>query len=334
MLYPLRFTPIYQTAIWGGGAFFRRWGRDLGDYRQIAESWEISGHRNGISVVASGPLAGMTLQELVADHADELLGMHASRDVFPLFVKFLDAREPLSVQVHPGREVIRKLRLQDNEKAEAWVIVDAEPGSRISLGFRWPVTRKRVAELTLSGRLEEVLHTFAPRAGDCFFIPPGMVHSMGGGIVAYEVQMCSDLTLRLYDWNRRDAVGRSRELHVDSGVLASDVLRWQVGPVTPWQDEKNPALERLLATEYFHLDRWTVKRGKTQPVGGDNRCHVLTVLEGEARVAGMRNEESGMKNAKEKLTAGQTLLLPACLPSVEIHAVKKTVMLDAYLPEG
>lgn len=323
MLYPLRFTPIYQTAIWGGGEFFQRWGRDLGGHRQIAESWEISGHRNGISVVAAGSLAGRTLQELVADHASELLGMHADQKIFPLFVKFLDARRPLSVQVHPAREVIRKLRLQDSEKAEAWVIVDAEPGSRISLGFRHPVTRRRVAELAVGGRLEEVLHTFAPRVGECFFIPPGMVHSMGAGIVAYEVQMCSDLTLRLYDWNRRDAAGRPRELHVDSGVLASDVLRWDVGPVKPRRESGTPALERLLATEYFHLDRWTLGRRKPGRAGGDGRCHVLTCIAGAAEVTGL----------DFPLAAGQTVLLPACLPPTEMRATAKTVVLDAYLPE-
>lgn len=320
MLYPLRFFPIYQTAIWGGGAFFRQWGREHGNYEQIAESWEISGHRNGISIVADGPLKGKSLQELVADYGKELLGKHAAQVDFPLFVKILDARQALSVQVHPGQEIVQKLRLPDKEKAEAWVILHAEPESRISLGFKWPVTRKMVTEMVSAGRLEEVLHTFEPRVGDCFFIPPGMVHSMGAGVTAYEIQTCSDLTLRLYDWNRRDHLGRSRELHLEQAVPACDVLRWQVGAVTPRRETDFPAVERLLCTEYFHLDRWNVKPESSGKIGGDSRCHVLTFLSGTASVDGVFGP----------LSAGETLLVPACLPEVEVRG--EAVFLDAYLP--
>lgn len=322
MLYPLRFFPIYQTAIWGGGDVFRNWGRELVTCENIAESWEISGHRNGISVVANGFLKGVTLQELVADYKNELLGIHAEELSFPLFVKFLDARQKLSVQVHPDQAVIQKLRLQDKEKAEAWVILDVKPGSRISLGFKWPVTRKIVSDLAITGRLEEILHTFEPKIGECYFIPPGMVHSMGAGIVAYEIQRCSDLTLRLYDWNRHDKNGQKRQLHIKNAVLASNLLHWQVGPIPPHFSQKHPHTEYLIHSEYFFLDRWNVLSGQKKEFFCDGRCHVLTFLDGKTFIEGMETP----------LLKGETILLPASLDSVNIYAEENTVFLDAYLP--
>lgn len=325
MLYPLRFQPIYKSAIWGGGHFADFFGRDLYELVDVAESWEVSGHPAGISVVANGPLAGLTMTQLMEKYRKELLGIHAKQKRFPLLIKFLDANRQLSVQVHPNRSYVRKHQFPDGEKAEAWVILRAEPGSKMVLGFQKPVTRNAVRLAIQEERLNELLFEVTPKVGECYFLPPGTVHSLGAGILLYEVQQCSNLTFRLYDWNRTDAYGNRRELHVEHGVQSISPKHWSSAPTPP--RSKQAGLETLLETDYFWLNRWTLTaRGTAFPhecqLGGDARCHVLTVLEGEVCVSGLEG----------LLVKGDTVVLPAQLPPSTVKAVRKSVFLDAFLP--
>ncbi|MFM8890072.1 MAG: type I phosphomannose isomerase catalytic subunit, partial [Planctomycetia bacterium] len=213
-MHPLLLAPRYRRYLWGGRRFASVLGRPLPPGDDYAESWELVDHGDDQSVVAAGPLAGATLGDLVRTHGHELLGRHAPLSRFPLLFKFLDACRDLSVQVHPDDARAARLSPPDLGKTEAWYVIDAAPGSRIYAGLRPGTDRDALAAALRAGRCEEVLHSFEPRAGDCVFIPAGTVHAIGAGLVVAEIQESSDVTYRLFDWNRTGPDGRPRPLHL------------------------------------------------------------------------------------------------------------------------
>ncbi len=322
-LYPLRFLPVYKDYLWGGRSFERLFGRELEAGKIYAESWEVADHREGQSVVRAGPLSGQSLHELVAARGEELVGRHAPVQRFPLLVKFLDARKRLSVQVHPNDEQARNMGLADPGKTEAWVILAAEPGSRIWAGFSRAVDRRAVAEAIRCGQLETLLHHFEPKPGQCVFLPAGTVHALGEGIVVAEIQQTSDNTFRLFDWNRTGPDGKPRPLHVEQALAVIDYQRPPVGPQSP-EPGSEPGTETLVSCEKFVLTRRTV----TAPtgIGGDDRFHIVIVLSGNATV-----EDDP---CSEPLGAGQTMLLPAALGQVRFSPTSErpVTLLDTYLP--
>ena len=250
MLPPLIFTPLYRRYIWGGRRFAAAFGRGLppGDY---AESWELVDRGADQSVVRAGPLAGRSLEAIVREQGEALFG-HPPPPAFPLLFKFLDANRVLSVQVHPDDARAARLDPPDRGKTEAWYVVAAEPESRIYAGLREGVGQAELAAAIRSGSCEEVLHSFTPAAGDCIFIPAGTVHAIGAGLLVAEIQQSSDVTYRLFDWNRTDAEGRPRPLHIEAGVEA--VTRTgPVGPVVARPTDA-PAVRSLVSCEYFALD--------------------------------------------------------------------------------
>ena len=240
MMHPLLLTPVFRRYLWGGRRFATALGRDLPPGDDFAESWDVvdrPGPDGGDqSIVATGPLAGRTLGDLVRSHGGELLGRHAGLPTFPLLFKFLDACRDLSVQVHPDDERAARLVPPDRGKTEAWYVIDAEPGSRIYAGLAPGVGQPELAAAIRAGTCATVLHSFAARPGDCIFIPAGTVHAIGAGLLIAEIQQSSDVTYRLFDWNRTGPDGKPRPLHVDAGVAA--VSRF--GPVSPVQSHDTP----------------------------------------------------------------------------------------------
>lgn len=319
MLYPLRFYPIYKQAIWGGRRFWSFLGRELPENEWVAESWEISGHPDGVSVVANGSLRGRTLESLREEAPEELLGVHAHSQRFPLLVKFLDANQQLSVQVHPTQEYADQHAFSDRAKAEAWVVLHAEPGSQMTLGFQHPVTQEEVAKSLEKESLESLLFSVEPKEGECYFLPPGTVHSLGAGILLYEVQQCSNLTLRLYDWNRVDIHGKKRELQTEHGLAALNPHCWNAQKVIPRQ--LFPEKENLLHNDFFCLDRWTLQN-QEMSLEKDNRCHLLTILSGKVSVKGLA----------DTLEKGETVLIPAQCSGISFRTDSETQILDAYMP--
>ena len=235
------------------------------------------------SIVDQGPLAGTTLGELVRQRGPELLGRHHPQSRFPLLVKFLDAAQPLSVQVHPNDEQAARLNPPDLGKTEAWYILSADPGSTIYAGLRPGVDRQQLADAIRQGTCEKLLHHFQPKAGDCLFIPAGTVHALGAGLLVAEVQQSSDTTFRLYDWNRVGPDGKPRPLHVEQGLAVVDFQRGPVDPVQP-QPTDRPWVSRLVACEKFIMDRWDFDQPQT--IGGDDRFHIVCVLQGAVRIEG------------------------------------------------
>lgn len=319
--YPLRFAPLFRRYLWGGRRLGSMLGKKIGEGDDYAESWELVDHGDDQSVVSAGPLKGTTLNEIVDKYGPELLGQHAGGNQFPLLFKFLDCNRTLSVQVHPNDEQGAKLDPPDLGKTEAWVVLAAEPGSKIYAGLKPGVTREKLAASIEAGNCEKCLHEFEPRVGDCVFIKAGTVHALGAGLVIAEIQQASDTTFRLFDWNRVDVQGKARPLHIAESLAVTDFTRGPVDSQVPAKTDQSNR-ERLVDCEKFVLDR--ISLAKPQAVGGDDRFHLLVPLAGAITVAG---DTSG-----KTLKLGQTCLVPAAAGAVEIAPEGDTVVLDIYLP--
>lgn len=317
---PLVFWPTYRRYLWGGRRFASAFGRALPPGNDFAESWEIVDRGPDQSVVASGPLAGKSLGELVRDHGPALLGTHAQHAKFPLLFKFLDANQVLSVQVHPDDARAARLSPPDRGKTEAWYVIDAEPGNRIYAGLREGVGASELAAAIRAGTCETVLHSFEPRPGDCVFIPAGTVHAIGAGLLVAEIQQSSDVTYRLFDWNRVGPDGQPRPLHIEAGVEA--VTRF--GPVDPVrrQSTSDPGITRLVACEHFVLDE--VRPGRNCQIGGDGRFHLLAVLKGSVHLPASWS--------LGPIGPGGCVVLPACLPAQTIATGDETLLVRVSIP--
>ena len=320
-LYPLRFQPVLRRYLWGGRRLGSVLGKPIGEGEDYAESWEVVDHGDDQSVVKYGELAGSTLGRLVAEHGDDLLGDHAPQQQFPLLFKFLDAQRTLSVQVHPNDEQAARLDPPDLGKTEAWYVIDAQRKSRIFAGLKPHVDREMLAQHLAAGTCEDCLHSFQPQAGECLLIPAGTVHAIGSGLLIAEIQQASDATFRLFDWNRVDAAGNPRPLHIEASLEAIDFKRGPVAPQAPRPTE-NPQRTRLAECDKFVLDRWHVVGH--QQVGGDRRFHLLAVVSGNVRIAG--------DPCPEPLHSGSTALLPAAGGVRQMNADDDAIVLDMYLP--
>jgi len=314
----LRFQPIIKRLIWGGHRLGSVLGKPIGEGSQFAESWELSDHRGDVSVVAEGPLAGATLRDLVCHRAHELLGPPlADLRQFPLLVKYIDAEQVLSVQVHPDDERGRRLA-DDNGKTETWVVVAAEPGSVIYAGLKSGVTRETFAAAIESGEVEPLLHKIPARPGDCILIRSGIVHAIGAGVMLAEIQQMSDATFRVFDWNRVGTDGNPRQLHVDQALESTDFEAGPVDPITPVAESIDGGTrERLSHTRFFSLER--LRLTGAARVGRDDRFTIVMALGGDLEVRGRGHSLS--------LRYGETLLLPASLGACEVAPVAEAATL-------
>jgi mannose-6-phosphate isomerase len=297
-------------------------GKPIGPEPNYAESWEVVDRGADQSVVAHGGLAGQTLGRIVRGRGDELFGAGKAHRSFPLLFKFLDAQRVLSVQVHPDDGAAAKLDPPDLGKTEAWVVLHAEPGSVVYAGLKRGFDRAALAREVSRGTTELCLHRFEPRVGDCIFIPARTVHALGAGLLVAEIQQSSDITYRLFDWNRTDAQGKSRPLHIDQALATID---FEAGPVSPQEPKPTdrPHVERLVQCDKFILDRWRW-RGR-EPIGDDKRLHLVAVLEGEVEI------ESDPAGAP--LRPGETMLIPASTGALSATARGPAMMLDITLPD-
>jgi mannose-6-phosphate isomerase len=322
MLYPLHFNPIYKRYLWGGRKFETSLGRTLPPGEDYAESWEISDHGADQSVISSGALAGTTLAEIVAQHGSQLFGRHHPQSRFPLLAKFLDARQTLSLQVHPNDVQAARLNPPDFGKTETWIILEAEPGGLVYAGLKSGVDRAKLESAIREGHCQDCLHSFQPSAGDCIFIPAGTVHSLGAGLLIAEIQQSSDTTFRLFDWNRLGPDGKQRPLHTEQGL---NVTNFSAGPVNPQQVKKtkSDAVIRLVTCDKFILDKLTFDT--PQEIGGDDRFHILIVMDGSLQIEG--------DPSSKIMSRGCSALIPACLGPVRLMPQNQTIVLDAYLPD-
>jgi mannose-6-phosphate isomerase len=257
---------------------------------------------------------------LIHAHGGAILGDSPSK-TFPLLFKFLDAHRNLSVQVHPNDAQAALLDPPDLGKTEAWVILDAEPGSCIYAGLKQGFDRAALEREIHRGTTELCLHRFEPQVGDCLFIPAGTLHALGAGLVVAEIQQASDTTYRLFDWNRVGADGKPRPLHVEQGL---DVIDYERGPVAPQvpQPTDQGHIERLVDCDKFILDRWRIH--SLESLGGDNHFHLIAVIKGAVRLSG--------DPLDTPLGKGQTALIPAAANAVRLKPVSETQLLVMRLP--
>jgi mannose-6-phosphate isomerase len=255
MLYPLLFEPIFKERVWGGRRLEALYGKPLPPGVPIGESWEVSDRPGDESVVANGPLAGKTLRWLMERHGGDVLG--ASRAApghrFPLLCKILDARDILSLQVHPPAH--RAAELGGEPKTEMWYITDASPGAELYAGLVRGATRDAFETSLQTGDVAEMVHRIPVRAGDTMFLPAGRLHAIGGGLVLFEIQQNSDTTYRVFDWNRMGLDGKPRELHIAQSLASIDFSDVEPSLVdAPFTGTGTPDVRPLVRHPLFSVD--------------------------------------------------------------------------------
>jgi mannose-6-phosphate isomerase len=319
---PLRFEPFLRPMVWGG-RLLERLGKRLPTKEAYGESWEISDHPLARSVVAEGPWQGTSLRSLMDGQRESLLGPAAEKySAFPWLFKFLDADDWLSVQVHPDENAVKTLWPGEGPKNEAWFVLEAQAGSKIYAGLLPGIGPEELAAALSQGTVADCLYQFKPRAGDFIYLPAGTVHAVGGGVLLAEIQQTSDATFRLFDWNRKDAQGKPRRLHVNESLASIDWSRGGIHPlhVAEFADGSTSANVILAQTPYFHLA--FAKESATFSVGGLGRLQAFCVFSGQARLA------SG-----EQLLAGQVWLLPAAMAATDCHPEPLVCGMTCVLPQ-
>jgi mannose-6-phosphate isomerase len=307
---PLTFEPIFMERMWGGRRLESEFGKKLPPNTRIGESWEIVDRPEARSVVANPPLNGKTLHELWTQNRHDIFGDVAETPRFPLLIKLLDAQEKLSLQVHPPEKAAAKLG--GEPKTEFWYVAAADPGAELFLGFREPITRAQFKRALDKGTVQDCVHKIRVKAGDAMFLPAGRLHAVGGGNLLVEIQQNSDTTYRVFDWNRANADGKLRQLHVDQALQCIDF-----GDVGPHLIELNG--EVLIRNELFEIEKWNLDSSRgIAPLG---QFAIVCCLTGSLRCASV------------DLVRGEFFLVPASLETRQLHPQsERTSLLRITIP--
>jgi mannose-6-phosphate isomerase len=298
ILYPLKFAPVYKEKIWGGRKLETVFRRQLPS-GMIGESWDVTAHPHGMSVVTNGPSAGKTLQELWSSHR-EAFSLYDKDDRFPLLVKLIDANEDLSVQVHPGDEYAAVHENGTLGKTEMWYVIAADEGGFIVYGVKPEVTKESFIQALQKEAIEGCLNKVYVKPGEVYEIPAGLLHALGVGVLVAEVQQNSDTTYRVYDWGRVDVSGNPRETHIKKAL---DVIDFSLGLKPSGADD-----EYLVSNRYFKVKRIMPEGFMEIPL--DGRFHILTNLEREIQVKA--------NDVQVELAPGESCLVPAGCMKYEI----------------
>jgi mannose-6-phosphate isomerase len=309
---PITFKPLYMERVWGGRELERVYGRTLPNATQpFGESWEIVDRDQNQSVVDEGPLAGITLHELWTKRRDEIFGAgFKDHPHFPILIKVLDARDDLSIQVHPPLHLAASLK--GEPKTEMWFIADCNPGAKLYVGFKRGVTKGDFEKAINRGEVAAYVHAVQPKPGDSIFIASGRCHAIGAGFLIHEIQQNSDTTYRVFDWNRTGLDGKPRELHVAQSMASINFNDFEPRMDTPKGDN-------LATCEYFKTDKKVLAGGATigNPVA--ERFSILSVVEGELKSSLGRSFKKGQflllpKNAEPLVAANAAVVLQVTLP--------------------
>lgn len=324
-LYPFKFEPILKSIIWGGS--------DISKFKNttpqdgIGESWEISGVKGNISCVSNGPMAGKMLDELLHLYGPQLAGNEVYRqfgDTFPLLIKFIDARDDLSIQVHPN-DVLGKQRHNSFGKTEMWYVINAAPGAYLYSGFKESITPEEYPQTVANNTFTNKLMKYEVNAGDVFYLPAGRVHAIGAGCFIAEIQQTSDITYRIYDYNRRDAAGNERQLHTEQ---AKDAIDFKVYDSYKTEYTKNPNQPvKLVTSPYFTTHLLEMNRYMERNYASLDSFIIYICMEGSCKV----NDNKGNTVT---LQQGESMLIPADTTSVTIEPDQTTRLLETYVGEN
>jgi mannose-6-phosphate isomerase len=316
-LYPLTFEPIFKQRVWGGRKLEELYHKKLPPGEPVGESWEITDRGGDVSLIANGTLAGKDLHWLVEHFGTALLG-HAQlqHGRFPLLIKILDAREKLSLQVHPPAS--KAEAFGGEPKTELWYVAEAQPDAELYVGLKRGSTREEFSKRIGAGTVAECFHRVRVRAGDVMFLPSGRVHALGAGTVIFEIQQNSDTTYRVFDWNRVGLDGKPRDLHIKESLRSIDFEDFEPGLVQPQQRPGPGRRVKLVEHSLFSVDLTEMKSGENLPVDS-GKMQILGVVSGEVMV-----ESTG---SSLPLARGQFCLVPACLRGVSLRAKQNAAFL-------
>ena len=323
-MYPLKFEPILKQTLWGGDRIIPF--KHLNDtLPNVGESWEVSAVEGSESIVANGPDKGFTLPEMVRKYKEELMGeANYARfgNKFPLLIKFIDAKLDLSIQVHPD-DTLAKKRHNCFGKNEMWYVVDADKGAKLISGFSEQITPKEYKERVHNGTFAEVLQTCEIKPGDVFYVPAGRVHGIGAGAFVAEIQQTSDITYRIFDYNRKDKDGKMRELHTSQAIDAINFADVQEDFRTNYDAVQNEPVE-IVASPYFTTSVYDMTEEITCDYSELDSFVIFICTEGSCKIT---------DDSKNELTlcAGDTILLPASTQEVTITPDGRVKLLETYV---
>jgi mannose-6-phosphate isomerase len=319
--YPLKFNPILKQKIWGGNKLKTILNKNT-SLEDIGESWEISGVKEDISVVANGALKGFTLKDLIEEYKDSFVGnkiFNQFGSEFPLLIKFIDAKTELSVQLHPNDELARQ-RHNSFGKTEMWYVMQADKGAKLNIGFKESISKEDYITHLEEGEIVSLLNFEEVKKGDSFFINTGKVHAICAGVLLAEIQQTSDVTYRIYDWDRTDSQGKSRELHTALAIDAIDFEKKDDFKLN-YKKSANHASE-IASCQYFTTNFLPVKGNITKDYSQLDSFVIYMCVSGKAEI--------GLNGNKESIEQGQSLLIPAENKEVEISA-EKCELLEVYI---
>jgi len=318
-LYPLKFKTIFKEKIWGGQKIKTILGKDFGDLENCGETWELSGVQGNISEVSNGDLSGESLAKLVEQFGVNLVGetiFEKFGNEFPLLIKFIDAAEDLSIQVHPDDKLARQNH-NGFGKTEMWYILQADEGASLISGFNKETNRNEYLEYFNSGRLTEILNREEAKKDDVFFLPAGRVHTIGGGLMLAEIQQTSDTTYRIYDFDREDKDGNKRELHVEDALEAIDFTHYK-NYKTPFADKKNQT-SSIITTPFFTTNKLSLDSAINLDRSDLDCFKIYIGVGGSASIAG------------EHIAFGEVMLVPAEMKNYSIEPEGEVELLETYI---
>jgi mannose-6-phosphate isomerase len=322
-LYPLKFETVLKEKIWGGNALASRYNKITSTSGKIGESWELSAVADNQSVISNGFLAGNNIEEVIEVYMGDITGdtiFEKFGNEFPLLIKFIEAREDLSIQVHPDN-VLAKKRHNAYGKTEMWYILESEKGSKIYTGFRESVTKEMYEAALADGTLAELLNTETPEAGDIFFTPAGRIHAIGAGTVLVEIQQTSDITYRIFDWNRKNSGKEKRELHTDLALEAIDFKAAGKNKLRR-EAELNKAID-LVSCEFFNTSLMHFNKPINKEYFSIDSFVVYICLAGEFSIR--------WDGESESVSKGETVLLPAMIKEVVLVPAGETHLLEIFI---
>ncbi len=322
-LYPLKFETVLKEKVWGGEALVSRYNKKPNGSDHNGESWEISAVAENQSVVSNGFLAGNNIEELIEVYMGDITGdviYEKFGSEFPLLIKFIEAKEDLSIQVHPGNAMARE-RHNAYGKTEMWYILESEKGARLYTGFNEGVTKEMYQKAIEDGTLANLLNSESALPGDTFFTPAGRIHAIGAGIVLVEIQQTSDITYRVFDWNRKSSGKEKRELHTDLALDAIDFKAAGKSKIRIEPELNSP--ENIVSCEFFHTDILIFNKPVRKEYYSNDSFVVYICIEGEFSI--------NWEDNSEKVIKGETVLLPAMIKEVTLVPVGKASLLEVYI---